>query len=165
MGVLYDIINKGITDEEISICYKEMKCLEKRINDVLSPEQEIIGLNIVVANINTYVVTIKRYNNELVVFSYSTERGTLAPISGFKSKVFDEYLFCKDIKGQLFNTIKLLSKLKHRQTSITLKTGDASNAYVYGSTLTIIENKKDTCKFDKLVLKSTSKDYESLMKL
>lgn len=162
MGVLYDLINKGITDEEINTCYKEMKLLKERIEEVLNKEAQ--GINISVKDISTYTITVKEANGNLV-FTYSKERGRMLPVSGFTPE--DGVLFCKAVKGRLFNTIQLLSNLKHRQSSITIKQGEAYNAYVYGNTLTLIEGSKESkcIHFDKLVLKDTVKNYDSIIKL
>lgn len=163
MGVLYDLINKGITDEEISTSCQEMRYLRDRVNELLS--SEIQGLNIIVKDCNTYIVTIKNKDNSLMVLSYNKSRGIVSPISGFEGESEEGYLFCKAVKGQLFNTIKRLGQLRHRQTSITLKKGEVCNAYVYGSTLTLIEGKEISSRFDKLVLKNSIKNYESIIKL
>lgn len=159
MGILYDFINKGITDEEVSICCKEMRLLVNRINEVLDSE-DIFGISIFMDNLSTYKVRIKMQDSSEISIVYNKENGTVSPCEGFEN-LLQATLFCKSIKGQLYNTINLLGRIKHRQTSITYKLGNESYAYVYGSSLIIVvKSLNEQDKISKLIVKDTNKIEE-----
>lgn len=165
MGIIYDLINKGITDSEISTCYKEMRLLAERISCLLNVD-EILGLSISLSN-NNYIVKVRKSLSEkLIIFFYNKDNGKLYPESGFDN-ILSATIFCKSVKGQLYNTTRILSTLKHQQLSITLKHGNDCNAYVYGLNLVLTIPKfkePSNIKFDKFVVKENSKiqDYIDL---
>ena len=78
MGILYDFINKGITDEEVSICCKEMRLLVNRINEVLDSE-DILGISIFMDNLSIYKVRIKMQDSSEISIVYNKENGTVSP--------------------------------------------------------------------------------------
>lgn len=159
MGILYDFMNKGITDDEINICNKEMCLLANKVTEVL--EENISGISIKPNN-GIYEVKIKKEDLNIITVIYSTENGTVLPKDG--KDTLDAVLFCKSIKGQLYNTIRLLSRIKHRQSSITCRLGDDPYAYVYGDSLTlVVKSFNEINKLNKLVIKDTNvREYVKL---
>lgn len=166
MGLLYELIDRGISDDEIATCYKEMKLLWERVNCLIEG-RDVLGVAISVIDESAYKLQVKVAKEiSLVEVVYNKSNGVLHVISGtsLNKNELDDLLFCKSIKGQLYNTVNLLSKIKHKQTSIILKKGEGCYAYVYNSTLTMIVPDMLEHKLSKLSIKDVAKvkDYINL---